>query len=145
MEILEGFKRETSVYKDDTGYLWILNKKVPSGGQYFHCYEKDCTGTCSVSPIGELVKKRAHSNNHRPDPAKLDQLRFLALIRKLAATTNDTFKDIFSVARRVHRQGALLSGSLHDNITIMKGARSAKLPEHPKSIIELGNVMLDKE
>lgn len=143
MEKIEGFLRDTFVYKDDNSFLYLKNKDVGSKS-YYKCHEDDCKATCIADEGGSSVFfNRAHQ--HMPNEAKLDHLRFLALLRELSATTTDSFKSIFSKATRMHQRGAVEAGSFWRNVDIMDGARKKALPKIPKSLSELNAIMDDQQ
>lgn len=141
MEKFTGFKRDTFVFRDDSGFLWSLNKTV-DGSQYYKCFDPKCGVTCVVKN-GNVSQRKPHS--HAPDRIQEDHLRFLAKIRHLAATTSKDFKDIFSVSQAEHEDGALVAGSYHQNIRIMQGARWETTPSIPKRLLELDEEMKKPE
>lgn len=138
MEVLEGFQRDTRIFKDvHDDYLWLRTKTVAEKS-YHKCFDKTCSSTC-VSDGFTVSMMRPHT--HQPDASVVHHLKFLAKLRHLAATTNESFKDIFSLAQREHEDGALIAGSFHECVNIMKNARSAVLPALPKSLDEFASIM----
>lgn len=142
MEVLEGFKRDTYVHMDNGGHLWLISKNEVGGSKYFKCFEKTCGGTCVDNGCTVQVRRE---HNHAPNLEHIDHLKFLAKLRHLAATTNDSFKDIFSMSQRAHEDGALVAGGYHQCVHIMKSARSVQLPSVPKKMTDFANAMMDKE
>lgn len=150
MESLEGFRGDTTVYKDANNHTWLLTKETKNDVRYFNCFGKGklgCKATCKLAVSTGIITLICCEHNHDPDPGQIEHLRFLALLRKMAGegTNSDSFKEIFSQVRRTYEDGALLAGLLHENTTIMKGSRSENLPKQPKSLTELGVMMQDKK
>lgn len=96
----------------------LLSKNLLGGSAYYKCFEKSCHGT-SIFNGHSVILCRAH--NHDPNPDHVPHLLFLAKLRHLAATTNDSHKNIFSIAQLEHDDGALIAGGFHECIHVMKG------------------------
>lgn len=140
MEKIEGFKRNTCVYKDDAGYLWI--SKGVSGGvnHYYRCLEQFCNATCVEKPVEGLVSGRPH--NHEPNVAMEDHLRLLQNMRNMAANTSIPLYKVFSDCALDHWDGAIeAGGSFHMNKKILRGARLEKTPALPKTCIEFNSAL----
>lgn len=144
MELFEGFYRDTFYYKDKNSFLYKVNSKKGSKA-YLRCIQSECQGTCVVDDSNGQIT-HPHEHYHPASLIQVEELKFLAAVRLECAKTNDMFKDIFSRCQRKYEDGAIAAGSLHQVVTIMKGARKAKsVALNPKSLREFATLMQSPE
>lgn len=142
---IEGFRAGTVLYQDtETNFLFKLNKVGENNTKYYKCYQDSCNVRISEKVSGER-DTRQNSHSHPADLGQLRHLEFLTQLRHLAATTNDTYKEIFRRCRENNDEGAGFVGLFHQNASIMYKARTGTTKALPKNLKDFANKMEDPE
>ena len=91
MEVLPGYKINTSAYHHkETHYIYKLKKTV-AGVSYFNCYKPGCHARAIFKDV--CTVKRPH--NHKADLRDINYLKVLNSCKKRAISENTSPKIIF--------------------------------------------------